>query len=108
MSQDDLGDLQFAIEEQGYSWEAGETSLSILQPEEQERRLGLMLVPEEMDRLAMAMADLPFVVFQEDFRLTGGARVVTTTLDAPVPGTKLAIRNGHGARPTTASAGDEQ
>ena len=61
MSQDDLGDLQFAIEEQGYSWEAGETSLSILQPEEQEQRLGLTLVPEEMDRLAMAFADLSFV-----------------------------------------------
>jgi hypothetical protein len=61
MSQDDLGDLQFAIEEQGYSWEAGETSLSVLQPEEQEQRLGLTLVPEEMDRLAMAFADLSFV-----------------------------------------------
>ena len=26
--------------------------------------------------------------------ISGGARVVTTTLDAPVPGTKLAIRDG--------------
>ena len=40
--------------------------------------------------------------------IDGGARVVTTTLDAPVPGTKLAVRNGHGAMPAAASAGDEQ
>jgi C1A family cysteine protease len=56
MSQDELMDLQQAIRDQGHAWDAGPTSMSTLPPEEQKRRLGLRLVPEEMDRLASMMA----------------------------------------------------
>jgi RND family efflux transporter MFP subunit len=37
--------------------------------------------------------------------IAGGTRVVTTTLDAPVPGTKLAIRGEQGADPATPEDG---
>jgi C1A family cysteine protease len=85
MSQDDLSNLQWAIEDQGYSWDAGETSLSILQPEEQERRLGLTLVPEEMERISFAMAALPFSVAEFpdawDWRDVEGANWTTPIRD---------------------------
>ena len=56
MSQEDYSDLQRSIDEQGHSWRAGETSLSALPPEEQQFRLGLTLVPEEMDRIRAAIS----------------------------------------------------
>jgi len=59
MSQDEFENLQESIHSQGYDWQVGPTSLSSLPPEEQERRLGLMLVPEEMVRLETAMLELP-------------------------------------------------
>jgi C1A family cysteine protease len=63
MSENEMMDLQRAILDQGHDWEAGPTSLSALPPEEQERRLGLRLVPEEMTRLDTMMAALaPFEV----------------------------------------------
>ena len=40
--------------------------------------------------------------------IKGGTRVVTTTLDAPVPGTKLAIRGPDESSPATSSEGSEQ
>ena len=40
--------------------------------------------------------------------LEGGARVVTTTLDAPVPGTKLAIRGLEVSTPVASAQGSEQ
>jgi len=39
--------------------------------------------------------------------IAGGARVVTTTLDAPVPGTKLAVRQPEHTPAETAPKGDE-
>ncbi|MGQ9600213.1 MAG: C1 family peptidase [Anaerolineae bacterium] len=56
MSQE-LMDLQRSIREQGYAWTAGPTSLSALSPEQQKRRLGLRLIPEELARIAMSMAE---------------------------------------------------
>jgi C1A family cysteine protease len=58
MSRGELMDLQRAIRDQGHTWDAGPTSLSTLPLEEQERRLGLRLVPEEMDRLAAMVAEM--------------------------------------------------
>jgi hypothetical protein len=55
MSEEGLSDLQRAINEQGHTWRAGETSLSALPPEEQQYRLGLTLVPDEMDRIREAI-----------------------------------------------------
>lgn len=40
--------------------------------------------------------------------IEGGTQVVTTTLDAPVPGTKLAIRGLESATPAVATQGSEQ
>ena len=40
--------------------------------------------------------------------IKGGTKVVTTTLDAPVPGTKLAIRGPDGSSPATSGEGSEQ
>jgi RND family efflux transporter MFP subunit len=40
--------------------------------------------------------------------IAGGTRVVTTTLDAPVPGTKLALRGETVGKPATTSQGDGQ
>jgi C1A family cysteine protease len=57
MSQDDLMDLQRAIRDQGHTWEAGPTPLSALPPEQQARRLGLRLIPEEMDRIKATLAE---------------------------------------------------
>ena len=57
MSQDELMDLARAIRERGHDWSPGATSLTALSPEEQDRRLGLRLVPEEMDRISTMMAD---------------------------------------------------
>jgi C1A family cysteine protease len=63
MSENEMMELQRAILDQGHDWEAGPTSLSALPPEDQERRLGLRLVPEEMTRLDTMMAALaPFEV----------------------------------------------
>ncbi len=59
MSQEDLSDLQQAIADQGHTWQAGQTSLSDLPPEEQKHRLGLRLVDEEMDRIRTAIQTLP-------------------------------------------------
>jgi len=57
MSQDDFADLQRTIEGQGHTWRAGPTSLTVLPPEDQERRLGLRLEPREMERLATLLAE---------------------------------------------------
>jgi C1A family cysteine protease len=63
MSENEMMELQQAIQDQGHDWKAGTTSLSALPPEDQERRLGLRLVPEEMTRLDTMMAALaPFEV----------------------------------------------
>ncbi len=63
MSENEMKDLQRAILDRGHDWEAGPTSLSALSPEDQERRLGLRLVPEEMSRLDTMMAAMaPFDV----------------------------------------------
>ena len=59
MSQEDLSDLQRAIADQGHTWQAGQTSLSDLPPEEQQYRLGLKLVDEEMVRIRAAIQTLP-------------------------------------------------
>jgi C1A family cysteine protease len=56
MSEDEMLDLQRSIQEQGHAWEAGPTPLSEMSPEQQERRLGLQLVPEELERIAVEMA----------------------------------------------------
>jgi len=40
--------------------------------------------------------------------ITGGTKVVTTTLDAPVPGTKLAVRGEAGVKPAAADRGGKQ
>jgi RND family efflux transporter MFP subunit len=40
--------------------------------------------------------------------ITGGTQVVTTTLDAPVPGTRLAIRGLESTTPVASSEGSEQ
>ena len=56
MSEDELSTLQRAISDRGHTWRAGETSLSSLPPEEQQYRLGLTLVPEEMDRIRATIA----------------------------------------------------
>ncbi|MGC9333836.1 MAG: C1 family peptidase [Anaerolineae bacterium] len=58
MSEDELVTLRGAIDERGYRWRAGHTVLTGLATEEQDRRLGLRLVPEEMDRLGVARAAL--------------------------------------------------
>jgi C1A family cysteine protease len=58
MSQDDLFGLQRAIADEGYEWQAGPTTLSALTPEQQDRRLGLRIIPAEMERLAVARAEL--------------------------------------------------
>ena len=40
--------------------------------------------------------------------IEGGTRVVITTLDAPVPGTRLAIREDEDSTPSETSQGSEQ
>jgi C1A family cysteine protease len=59
MSEDEFTNLQRAIDFQGYTWQAGPTALAGLPAEEQDRRLGLRLVPEEMNRLGVARAAMP-------------------------------------------------
>jgi C1A family cysteine protease len=59
MSQDELSSLQQTIHDRGLAWRAGPTSLSTLPPEDQERRLGLRLEPEEMARIATMMDEEP-------------------------------------------------
>jgi hypothetical protein len=55
MSQAQIAAVQRAIQDLGYAWTAGPTSLSALPLEQRERRLGLRLVPEEVARLAEAL-----------------------------------------------------
>jgi C1A family cysteine protease len=57
MSEDEVMQLQEAIQSQGYTWEAGQTSMSALPPEEHKYHLGLELVPEEMAHLESAWAE---------------------------------------------------
>jgi C1A family cysteine protease len=56
MSEDELLDLQREIRDQGHTWEAGPTPLSAMPAEQQARRLGLRLIPEEMERIKAEMA----------------------------------------------------
>ncbi|NLF15501.1 MAG: peptidase C1 [Anaerolineaceae bacterium] len=58
MSEDELPGLERAISERGFNWRAGTTTLSALPQEEQDRRLGLRLIPEEMQRLSRERAML--------------------------------------------------
>ena len=39
--------------------------------------------------------------------IEGGMRVITTTLDAPVPGTKLAVRDRQANKPEPDASGDK-
>jgi C1A family cysteine protease len=55
MSDIDLGSLRRAIEDEGYGWRAGPTSVSTLSLEQQEYRLGLRLEPDHLDRIASVM-----------------------------------------------------
>ena len=56
MSQEELPKLQQQIRDLGHEWQAGPTALSALPREQQVRRLGLRIIPEEMDRLQAEMA----------------------------------------------------
>jgi hypothetical protein len=58
-SQAELQELQRIIQDQGHGWQTGPASLSGLPPGEQARRLGLRLVPEAMERIAVTMAEEP-------------------------------------------------
>ncbi|MGD8398040.1 MAG: C1 family peptidase [Anaerolineae bacterium] len=62
MSEEEFRQLQNEIESQGHTWRAGPTTLSTLSPEEQALRLGLRLVPEEMERLVRLRAALGDIV----------------------------------------------
>lgn len=85
MSQDDIRELQQSIQDQGYTWAAGPTSLSTLSPEDQARRLGLRLEPAEMDRLAAAIAERSFLLAEFppawDWRSVEGADWTTPIRD---------------------------
>ena len=85
MSEDDLPGLERAINERGFNWRAGTTTLSALSQEEQDRRLGLRLVPEEMQRLSRerAMLQPRAASFPPawDWRNVGGADWITAIRD---------------------------
>jgi C1A family cysteine protease len=85
MSQDELRDLQRDIQDQGHGWDAGLTPLSTLPAEQQARRLGLRLIPEEMARIKAEMTtrDLLDVEFPEawDWRDVDGADWTTPIRD---------------------------
>jgi C1A family cysteine protease len=95
MSEDELLDLQRIIQDQGHGWQAGPTSLSGLSPEEQARRLGLRLVPEEMERLATAMAEEPPIAAEFppawDWRDVDGADWTTPIRDQETCGSCVAF-----------------
>jgi C1A family cysteine protease len=95
MSQDELMDLQHAIEDSGHDWRAGFTSLTALSPEEQDRRLGLRLVPEEMDRIAAMMIEVaPLAVELPpswDWRNVDGANWSTPIRDQKACGACVAF-----------------
>lgn len=89
MSEEYLMDLQRSIQEQGHAWSAGETPLSTLPPEIQDRRLGLRVEPDELERLATAIAQASLMAAEAaaefpgawDWRDVGGADWTTAIRD---------------------------
>ncbi|MFN2183031.1 MAG: C1 family peptidase, partial [Anaerolineae bacterium] len=95
MSEEELFNLQRAIDDRGHTWRAGETSLSSLPPEEQKYRLGLTLVPEEMTRIRAAIQTRAPVAAEFppawDWRNVNGADWTTRIRDQKACGSCVAF-----------------
>lgn len=70
-SSQDVEKIRRAIKEKGASWEAGETSMSLLSREEQRMRLGLLKHPPEAKKL-QKIPPAPFLPAQFSWRDNGG------------------------------------
>jgi len=95
MSEESFMELQRAIQQQGFTWRAGPTSVSGLPAEDQRRRLGLRLEPDQMARIATMMSEPParIVEFPSawDWRSVDGADWTTAIRDQKACGSCVAF-----------------
>jgi C1A family cysteine protease len=64
----DLDELIATLEETNAGWEAGETSMTVLSPEEQLRRYGLLVTPRDLAMIEAEELNQP-ILEEEDLRL---------------------------------------